>query len=459
MVKHHHVFAKTVLGVSHEKENRGCQDRSGCYEDDRLKIVVVADGHGEANSFRSDMGARFAVDCALEAIKDFVDRYRWDTDEPAREMAIGGLVRSVVASWQEKVERHYTDLPFTLKELEHCDEKGRKRFSEEKEQQKAYGTTLIAAALTPEYWFGFQIGDGRFSVLQADGSFAQPVPWDERCFLSVTTSICDMSAQDRPRVFCDAALPLAIFLCTDGIDDNYPVEENEQHLYRLYAQMALTFAEDGFDSAKKQIEQLCERFAREGKGDDTSLAVMVDMARIGAVASKLKEWLSRAETATTTQPEQTKPTQIEAQAQRREQQARTAAAEAKRKKEICASATNKPGRVIDTKARNMADTAGEPWRKPPLPKSGFVARSLKLLTRFLIIAMLAAGIFSAYTTFHANRAHRQTDWITPEKRSEGEGKANQRTDSAKTAMPIATDTKALLPHAEVENLSPQQEEK
>jgi serine/threonine protein phosphatase PrpC len=297
----YHGFAKTVIGVSHEKEHKVCQDCSGYYanDDGTLQIVAVADGHGEANCFRSDEGARFAVDCALEAVRNFTERYRVEVDgepedgEPEREKAIRALVRNVVAVWQEKVEQDYTGSPFKPEELAQCDEKHRKRFSEGTERHKAYGTTLITAAIAGDYWFGFHIGDGRFTVLQEDGCFAQPVPWDERCFLSVTTSICDMSANERPRVYCGQSPPVAIFLCSDGIDDNYPVEGNEAHLYRLYAQMAITFSEDGFDSAREQIGKLCERFAKEGKGDDTSLAVIVDMERIGNITPGLKTRLAQ----------------------------------------------------------------------------------------------------------------------------------------------------------------------
>jgi serine/threonine protein phosphatase PrpC len=388
-VKNLRVFIKTVAGISHEKEGAKCQDHSGCYEDDTLKIVVVADGHGEANSFRSDKGARFAVDCALDAIKDFVDRYQLDADEPARERAIGDLVRRVVALWQEKVKQHYTDLPFTPKELARCNEKGRQRFSEG-EQHKAYGTTLIAAAITPEYWFGFHIGDGRFSVLREDGhsgwEFAQPVPWDERCFLSVTTSICDMSAQDRPRVYCGVSPPVAIFLCTDGIDDNYPVEENAQHLYGLYAQMALTLAEDGFDSAKEQIEQLCERFAKEGKGDDTSMAVMVDMERIRK--PELKTWLTQEIQNIQEKKQQAKVAQIEAQTQKQT--------------EI------KPDAVVtlermDAKRQNAADGTGRQPAKARIWKMPYIVVLLALL-----LFSAGGGGFLAYRHFGSQAPKTQT---------------------------------------------------
>jgi len=70
--------------------------------------------------------------------------------------------------------------------------------------------------------------------------------------------------------------PAAVFLCSDGIDDNYPVEGNEKHLFKLYRTIALTFAEDGFDSTCKQLKDLADSFAVKGKGDDVSIAGFIN---------------------------------------------------------------------------------------------------------------------------------------------------------------------------------------
>ena len=321
-MKNYQSFAATVIGSSHEKAQTVCQDCSDHHSDNALEIAVVADGHGDANCFRSDKGARFAVDCAIAAVKDFVDRYKPSADNAERESAIGALVRSVVAKWHEKVDDHCRDLPFTDDELARCDEKHRNRFSKGKEQHKAYGATLIAAVITNKYWFGFHIGDWRFTVLRENGAFDQPVAWDARCFLNVTTSICDFDTHDTPRVYCalssEESPPIAVFFCSDGIDDNYPAEHNEQHLYRLYAQVAIAFAEDGFESARAQVGKLCERFAREGKGDDTSLAMIVDVGRVKAAAACLRKWLDeekmRLETAKQEAKERAEAAAVEARA-------------------------------------------------------------------------------------------------------------------------------------------------
>jgi len=290
-------FAVTEIGGSHIKHGKECQDASCKYSGDAVSVAVVADGHGDDNCFRSDRGADFAVKCAAKGIAGFVEFHKAKfspgffseifkkTERPSHDdfgKALSDLVKHIIALWQNEVEKDHAACPFTAEELEKVDEKHRKRFGAGEKTSKAYGTTLIAAAVTPYYWFGIHIGDGRLTALYPDGSFNQPVPWDERCYLNVTTSICDDEAFEQARHYFSFipsgdSGPAAVFLCTDGVDDNYPVDGNERHLFKLYRTIALTFAKEGFASTEKQLKELANAFATKGKGDDTSIAGFVDM--------------------------------------------------------------------------------------------------------------------------------------------------------------------------------------
>lgn len=107
------------------------------------------------------------------------------------------------------------------------------------------------------------------------------MPWDPKCFLNQTTSICDDDAAERARLYfsyhTDKAPPAAVFLCSDGVDATYPVEDNEKQLYKLYRNVAETFVQDGFDSSCGQIKDLANLFATKGSQDDTSIAGFIDM--------------------------------------------------------------------------------------------------------------------------------------------------------------------------------------
>ena len=292
-------FSATVIGSSHTKHGKECQDYSLHFQNEKktAALAIVADGHGADECFRSARGAEIAVQCARQGISDFV-KYLAEKPGPLQkspadtmsEREIEAKLRDMlvkdgfIRAWYQGVEADYTAHPFTRAELEAAGDKYRDRYAKGDSLYKAYGTTLIVCVITPKYWFGIHIGDGRLTALYPDGHFDQPVPWDEKCFLNQTTSICDDDAAERVRVYVSfhakKTPPAAVFLCSDGVDDNYPVDGNEKHLFKLYRTIALTFAEDGFESTCKQIAELAASFATKGKGDDTSIAGVIDMDAI-----------------------------------------------------------------------------------------------------------------------------------------------------------------------------------
>jgi len=306
-------FAVTVPGGSHIKNGKECQDASFVKEDAGFSIAVVADGHGDDNCFRSSKGSKIAVSCAANGIQEFIKVHEPDfkssllhkklpvSHDEFEKTLKETLIKYTIASWHKNIEDDYEANPFTGEELEKTDVKHRKKYEAKQDLNKAYGTTLIAAAITPYYWFGIHIGDGRFTALYSDGSFDQPVPWDEKCYLNVTTSICDDDAFERTRYYLslnnEKPTPVAVFLCSDGIDDNYPVDKNEKHLFNLYRTIAITFAEDGFDSTLRQLKDLADQFATKGKGDDTSIAGFVDMEGLKKAVPIWRQQIAEEETA------------------------------------------------------------------------------------------------------------------------------------------------------------------
>jgi len=319
-------FAVTVQGGSHIKSGMVCQDASDFYDDETMSIAVVADGHGDPSCFRSDVGSKLAVQCAIEGIsgrrdgkqvaKGFVKEHEdlFKQSSPPSQKELKKLIREklikqVVASWNMRVMEHYQKNAFKEEELKNVGGKYQQRYEKGEKFNHAYGTSLIAAAITPWYWFGFHIGDGRFTVLYQDSSGDQPVPWDPKCYLNVTTSICDDDILDREeegvRAFVslhkDKTPPIGIFLCSDGVDDNYPAdeEENAKRLYKLYRNVALTFVEDGHDSTcgadgrSGQIKDLANGFATKGKGDDTSLAGILDLEKMKKAAPEWNEKIKK----------------------------------------------------------------------------------------------------------------------------------------------------------------------
>ena len=301
-------FAHFTRGADHIKHDLVCQDCADNYDDEKLAAAVVADGHGSPQYFRSDEGSRLAVVCAMDGIKTFVKGKSFHGENISNAEIHDKLRRlagSIIYSWKKRVEVHEKEHPLKDdKKILTLEDKYKNRYlndSEHKHIYNVYGTTLIAVAVTKNYWFGLHIGDGKCEVLFDNGQWAQPIPWDKKCFLNSTTSICDDNALFEFRYWFGywnsngevfeftygpdsdgidstkkpGAAPVAIFIGSDGIDDTYPVHDNEKHLKYLYRTVILSFANDGFDSTKDQIGKLVEKLAEQGSRDDVSMAGIV----------------------------------------------------------------------------------------------------------------------------------------------------------------------------------------
>ena len=312
-------FSLSTEGASHKIHNIPCQDAALDNDaggtdgegDAGISIIVVADGHGSPQYFRSDIGSRFAAEIAMNGITELhrqcpcVPEALADRDGREGWSILDRLARHIISSWYTRVSDDELASPIANDDrLIDIDSIYRYQYLDDPDRQfftHAYGSTLIVAAMTDEYWFGMQIGDGKCVVLYDDGTWDQPIPWDDECFLNITTSICDDGAIDEFRYWfgrrdkngaiseyrfgidgqnkdmmnINAHKPVAIFIATDGVDDSFPIYENDKHLVNLYRNIMLKYADIGYDITKEQINDLAKKMAEQGSRDDVSIAGII----------------------------------------------------------------------------------------------------------------------------------------------------------------------------------------
>ena len=276
-------FNHTCIGSSHLASGKPCQDASYCETSDRMSIAIVSDGHGGAIHSRSDVGAQLAIFAAQGVIENH-PLSDWENPDKRQE-----LLKEIVNTWTVLTIDHYYD-NLTEQEIAQLP-----LFPDVEQSIRnittLYGCTLMAACVHPEGWFAFQIGDGKcvaIHPLQIDLDFpennskflipnsklvTEPVPDDERCFLNMTTSLCDPDAANEFR-FCGGdknTTPVAIFLGSDGIDNSWGTEEA---LYNFYIEVLkhCTSAADVTHDLEESLPQL----SQAGSHDDMSVAAIVD---------------------------------------------------------------------------------------------------------------------------------------------------------------------------------------
>lgn len=299
-------------GESHIATGKVCQDYSysNAYKNGNA-IAIVCDGHGGKRYFRSDIGAKIAAEVTEHKVKTFIEEVglsllksepftqhgtiseqitNQDFDKTSNiERAFRQLFGSIIYEWNSEILAHAKLNPISELEKEGLEERWITEFEKNENLEKVYGCTLIVYAYTPEFWLAFQIGDGKCFACNSAGNWSEPIPWDERCFLNKTTSICDSGAIDEFR-YCyegDGHFPIAVILGSDGIDDSFGSEENQAN---FYVQILKSISKSGLDATLSEIQTTLPQLSKIGSQDDMSIAMIFDSDMVSSAIPKLIEW-------------------------------------------------------------------------------------------------------------------------------------------------------------------------
>ena len=304
-------FNMSVRGSSHIENGKVCQDASAAWSDGKRAVIVVCDGHGGNDYVRSHLGAEFGCGAALKNTKAFLKTVKTEDLRTDSAKLLKNLEASIIHSWNEQIYGHLKDNPFTEEELAFVSEEAKRKYTQEGAPEEAYGTTLIAAAVTDSFWFGLHIGDGKFVTVNSDNAYSEndgtaevreerdgvhgedgcvyscPVPWDDECFANVTTSMCDSNAIGKFREYCSFDMPKAVFVCTDGVDDCFGSMEQ---LYSFYGSVLFSFGNKKKSLAEEELLDFLPRLSAKGSGDDISIAsIIVEPAKDGRDSKKNKK--------------------------------------------------------------------------------------------------------------------------------------------------------------------------
>lgn len=265
----------TVIGASHKKAKKPCQDASVSLNRNDYILTAVCDGHGGEDYFRSDRGSEFAVKAVKQCMSDenilpMLAHFANDK-ERVNEMLVQ-LEKSIISVWNDFVESDYAEEPFTEDELESVNPQMRFRYAIGEKIECAYGTTMLVNVITDDFWFGIHIGDGECVTVDSEGVFSHPIPHDDNCVYNYTTSICDRTAIYNMRHHFSTELPTALFIASDGVDNCFVSDEK---LHGFYSMIMKSF--DDYDESVAILELLdyLPKMSQKGSGDDISLGIIL----------------------------------------------------------------------------------------------------------------------------------------------------------------------------------------
>ena len=275
-------FNHTCIGSSHLASGKPCQDASFAGTIGDLHLAIVSDGHGGHPHPRSAIGAQFAVETAQKIITTQIR----DLTNPDYRL---GIFDTLVTQWKLKVLKHFSENPLTPAEEESLSLVIREIDSMGDFIFPLYGCTLMAACVHPDGWFTFQIGDGICVALRhnTQSPAYQPVPYDEKCFLYMTSSICDDNAVEEFR-YAEGdknSTPYAFFLGSDGIDNSFGVEAAWHNFYMDIIKLC-----SSRDKLMLELQDSLPKLSEKGSHDDISIAAIVNPSALPTAVPEIYQF-------------------------------------------------------------------------------------------------------------------------------------------------------------------------
>lgn len=320
----------SVQGAGHKKRGMPREDYGASSFGSFFDVFAVADGHGDSNCPRSNLGSRFASEIAIDHLASFAQSLRatltksciasddiweddgyampWDaepdgpyrTDDtslasedtlasttnweselfgPKEESLVRQLIRSIVGHWNEKVNDHFEANPLSEEERAGCD-RYLERYDRNERIEHIYGTTLIAGLVTDTYVLLLQQGDGRCVLFDGDGNATQPIPWDNRCIANVCTSLCNVDAIESFRYYLAPRERSSVAAClagSDGVEDSF-FSMDQMHSY--YRELLCYAVEHGVPALNNHLEETLSEFSARGSQDDVTICGLIDLKRV-----------------------------------------------------------------------------------------------------------------------------------------------------------------------------------
>ncbi len=229
--------------------HRFCEDRCLIAREDDKLILLIADGHGGEAYVRARYGARFACNAAKKVLSD-------NTLEGTPEEKF----ERIKDIYDGTVSRHLARNPLTESEL---------KKAKDTKPSFIYGTTLIAAVLTPEYIDIYKIGDGEVYVINESGELLEVLKTDDTCIGTQTSSLAQskerVMASFRTARYINAA---ACIMFTDGCEGG-----------EISSISALVD-----DNESTVTESLLTMFDNTDHGDDQTIIVAYDVSKTAEAA-------------------------------------------------------------------------------------------------------------------------------------------------------------------------------
>ncbi|GGK00329.1 hypothetical protein GCM10011583_34730 [Streptomyces camponoticapitis] len=242
----------------------------------RAVVLAVADGHGSRAHFRSEMGARWAVEkftsCARVYAQEAVRRGDDAANLPRLLAEARTLPQQVVHAWRRRVLTHEANSPAHGGNTTSSGPAPAAAGGSAPEADLAvYGSTLIGVVLTERLLVCWQLGDGDIVLVDEDGTTRMPL-YTGPDMGDETESLCEPEAWRKARLhwqpLTGGGPPPGVLISTDGLSKSFADHEG---FLAFASGVRSRAASHGVAAVQAQLPDWLGHAAKYS-GDDATLA-------------------------------------------------------------------------------------------------------------------------------------------------------------------------------------------
>ncbi|MCC9076502.1 protein phosphatase 2C domain-containing protein [Litorilinea aerophila] len=259
------VLGQSVRGARHRRGHSPNQDALARLHPGPTSqaLLAVADGHGSPRYRRSHQGAKLAVQAAIRGLHEFVTSHgAVENLSTLKRGATEPLPKRIVHLWQMAVAEHLAVHPPSTDE-------------QAPSAHALYGSTLLAAAVTPRYLLLLQLGDGDILIVDDAGQVSRPpFPPDPRLLGNQTISLIDERAWAEFRVHFQPLAdhpPALVLLATDGYANAFATEAD---FLQVGTDLLAAIRQEGPRKVQQRLAHWLTLTSEQGSGDDITVGLL-----------------------------------------------------------------------------------------------------------------------------------------------------------------------------------------
>ena len=269
-------LGESIRGFAHERNDKVNQDFISWYQGNKgnggLPLIMgISDGHGSDKYYRSNVGARIAVEVALEKCPKLIDK---TTQGMPDIKLIDKLNRTLVTEWRRRVIEFEENNPVEVEERKIVEKLSVAEQKElENDRALCYGSTLLYVIVEKEFILFGKLGDGNIICADILGNVSEPLEKDPALIANETYSLCMGDAEKlfQNRIIFEADFPELILLATDGYSNSFSSAED---FHQAGTDFLRLIQEEGTKAVGASLKKFLLETSKKGSGDDITVGII-----------------------------------------------------------------------------------------------------------------------------------------------------------------------------------------